>query len=120
METKAYKQTFKNLTSDLKGIKKAEFKETIFNIIYKFHLEIRENGEDFREAFLSNKADKYFNEIKKAIGEFKGISKMRVLDFLARVVLGYGFKENKLFQELHEEFLKRRAEFRLNYEISKG
>ena len=118
MKTKAYKQTFKNLTEDLTETKKAEFKGTIFDILYKWRLECRENFDNFREAFLSDKADKYFNEIKEVIGDFKGIPKMSVLYFLARIILDYGYERNKLLQELHEEFLKMTEEFNLNYSYS--
>ena len=114
-----YKKTFSNLTKDLTEIKKAELKEIIFEVTNKWFLEMKENKSNFKKAFLSNKQDKYFNQIKEAIGKFKGISKMSVLDFLSRIILGYGFKENKIFEELHEEFLITRKEFNLNYEVSK-
>lgn len=132
METKIYKQTFNNLVEDLTETRKAELKEVIFEIINTWVLECKENHKNFREAFLSNKLNKYFNKIKKAIGEFKGISKMSVLDFLAKIILGYvgeydekrkvwtyETNEELFFIELHEEYLLRREEFDLNYFESK-
>ncbi len=83
-----YKQTFSNLTKDLTEVKKAKFKEKIFGVIFNFHSEMRNNHDNFKEAFLSSEADKYFLKLKEAIGEFKHLKEMNVLIFLCRVVVG--------------------------------
>ena len=113
---KRYKRIFRNLTKNLTGVKKAKLKRIIIKILIKWMIEIRRNRDNFVTAFLSKEADKYFKEIKERVGEFKDISKMSVLEFLERVILGLNLEEKDLevedefFKELHKEFSKKREE----------
>ncbi len=102
------KPTIKNLSKDLIETKKADRKKIVFDIIKEWILEINENGKQFRTSFFSDELDKDFNKIKNKVGEFKNISKMSVLDFLANIILG---SEDKFFNELHEECIKMREDF---------
>ena len=112
-------KTFKNLEKDLINTKKADRKKIVFDIIYEWWIEVRENFDEFKIAFLSDEMDKQFQEIKNRVGEFKDISKMSVLDFLGRIIIGYHNETDKFFKELHEEYLKRRIKFYDNYKPKK-
>ncbi len=110
------KPTIKNLSKDLIETKKADRKKIVFEIIKEWLFEINENREEFKTSFLSDELDKDFDKIKDRVGEFKNISKMSVLDFLGRIIIGYG---DKFFMELHEEKERIRKEFYKNYQRKK-
>ncbi len=110
-------KTFENLEKDLTETKKADVKKIVFGIIDNWFLGINENKEEFKTAFLSDEMDKQFEEIKDRIGEFKDISKMSVLVFLGKIILGD--RKDEFFKELHEEYEKRRKKFYDNYKSKK-
>jgi len=91
------------LKKDLTDVKIADKKKLVMEIIKKWRIQVEYR--EFRDEFLSTKHDKYFNDIKKIIGDFKGIPKMSVLNFLAQVILGRNSKY-KVIKELQEEFIK--------------
>jgi len=109
-------KTFKNLEKDLTETKKADRKKIVFEIIDGWFLEMKENKEEFKTAFLSKEMDKAFEKIKDRVGEFKDISKMSVLDFLAEICLG---SKDEFLKELHEEFEERKKKFYKNYKPKK-
>ncbi len=103
------KPTIQNLSKDLIETKKADRKKIVFDIIKEWILELNENKKQFITSFLNGELDKDFNKIKNKIGEFKNISKMSVLDFLGKIIIGYS-KDN-FFIKLHEEFIIMREDF---------
>lgn len=102
------------IKKDLTDVKVADRKKQILNVIHKWLIEVNENRQEFREEFLSDKNDKYFNELKESIGEFEEIKDMSILDFLGEVIFYSAIgKESKfkIINELQKEFQKLREDF---------
>lgn len=98
------------IKEDLTNVKIADKRKKIIDIIRKWLIEINsEKKQEFRNEFLSEKNDKYFKELKKAIGEFKGVGKIEVIWFLAEIILNDNPK-NKILNKLHKEFIALRKE----------
>lgn len=95
-----------NIIKDLKEIKKVELKDRFWVIIKKWVYQNKKNRKEFRDEFLSNNADKYFDELKDLVGEFEELEKevkgISVLDFLFYIICGYD--SNKFFKEMNKEF----------------
>jgi len=107
-------KTKTTLKKDLTDVKIADKKKQILNIIEKWCIKIRTQKEEFRTEFLSKKQNKYFDDIKKIIGDFKNIPKMSVLRFLAEVIIGETSKY-KVCRDLHKDFIKIRAKIRKEF-----
>lgn len=105
------KQINITIGKDLTEVKEADTKTRVLNVIHKWLIEINsEKKQEFRSEFLSDENDKYFQELKDLIGEFKKLPKISVLDFLCVVICGDKTK-SKILKELQEEFNKLRANF---------
>ncbi len=103
-----------NLKKDLTDVKVTDRKKKILKIISKWLIQNNgKDGEKFKEEFLSEDNDKYFDEIKESIGDFKELKNMSVLYFLGNVIIGMSL-DIKIINELHEDFKKLRLDFRNN------
>lgn len=107
-----------SIKEDLTEVKEADRKKKILNIINKWLIEVNSKEQEFKDEFLSDKNDKYFNELKDLIGDFKDIEKTSVLYFLCGIILNDS-EDSKypIFNELHKEFKKLREDF---YKNKKG
>lgn len=106
-----------SIKEDLHEVKIADRKKKILNIISKWLIEHNSNKrQEFRSEFLSSKNDKYFNELKDLIGDFKDINKISILDFLAEVIV-FDNSKYPILNQLHKDFEKLKRGF---YENLKG
>ena len=109
-----YNKILKKLKIDLVNTKKADKEDIIFEIINEWRCELIKNHDDFKTAFLSDEADKKFQELKERLGDFITIEEMTVIDFLAKIIIPWDEKD-KFFIRLHERFIKEREGARLKY-----
>lgn len=93
-----------DIVKDLKDIKKADLKKQVFIIIQKWRKQMKTNKKEFKEEFLDNNKNQYFNALKDLIGEFEELKEMSVLNFLFLVICGGS--NIKLLKEMNEEFEK--------------
>jgi len=98
-----------NIIKDLKEIKEIDLKEQVLNIIAMWKIQVREQKKEFSTQFLSDESDKYFNDLKKLIGEFKYLKKeigeISVLNFMGNIIIGMDL-DIKFFKDMHSEFKK--------------
>jgi len=100
-----------SIKEDLNEVKIADRKKKILNIIHKWLIEINSNKkQEFKGEFLADKNDKYFDELKDLIGDFKDINKISILDFLGVVIVGIN-TNYPILKELQKEYLDLRKDF---------
>ncbi len=90
------------LKKDLTDIKISDKKKIVANIILKWRRQISKQRELFRDEFLSEKHDKYFEALKDIIGDFKELKKINISDFIYEIVVLGQKSKYKVCREIYE------------------